>query len=75
MNFYADAPDGEEMVQRYERNTKLYNDPHSESGILSTITPQSVANACPNLKVLMIEAPQLTGGKKDFVKNTKIRCI
>lgn len=75
MNFYADASDGEKMVQRYERNTKLYNDPQSENGVLTEITPQSVAAACPDLKIIMIEAPNLTGGKNSFIKNTKIRCI
>ena len=75
MNFYADAADGEDMVNRYERNIKLYNDPQSENGVLTEITPQSVAAACPDLKIIMIEAPNLTGGKNSFIKDTKIRCI
>jgi len=59
------------MLDRYNRNTSTYTtsfDPDS-------ITPQSIAKACPDLRVIMIEAPNLTGGKNSFIKNTKIRCI
>lgn len=70
-NFYADALTSDQMLDRYNKNTSTYIssfDPDS-------ITPQSIAKACPNLRVIMIEAPNLTSGKNSFIKNTKIRCI
>jgi len=34
-----------------------------------------VAEECPDLRIIMIEAPNLTAGKTSFIKNTKVRCI
>lgn len=67
-NFYADGLTPDEMIARYERNKTLVA--HT-----SDLTPQIVANECPDLRVIMIEAPNLTGGKTSFIKNTKIRQI
>ena len=66
-NFYADGLTTDDMMNRYNRNKNLVN--------AAIITPQLVAEECPDLRVIMIEAPNLTGGKTSFIKNTKIRQI
>ena len=68
-NFYADGLTVDDMMARYNRNKNLITNNIDE------LTPQLVAQECPDLRVIMIEAPNLTGGKTSFIKNTKIRCI
>jgi hypothetical protein len=66
-NFIADAKNAEEMVSRYIRN-----DITDASGEL---TPDLLAEKCPDLRIIKISAPTFTTGKKNEVANTTIQQI
>ena len=66
-NFIADARNSEDMVNRYLRN-QIYD----ENNLL---TPASVAEACPDLKIIKIEAPYFTNNNSETISNTSIECI
>ena len=66
-NFICDARTATEMINRYKRN-QIYDENQS-------LTPEHLAEACPDMRIIMIDAPHFTNNKKDFVKNTTVRCI
>ena len=66
-NFIADARTAIEMIDRFKRN-QIYDENQM-------LTPEHLSEACPNMRIIMIEAPHFTNNKKDFVKNTTIKCL
>lgn len=66
-NFIADGRNAAEIVDRYSRNN-IYN----SNGDL---TPESVYNACPELRVIVISSDHFTTGKKDTRSGATIRCM
>lgn len=66
-NFIADARNAEEMVSRYNRN-QIYD----ENGAL---TPEILAKKCPDLRVIIVDAPWFTNDKSNKVADTTIQMI
>lgn len=63
-NFIADARSADEMIARYKRN-QIYD----ENGLL---TPEVLSEKCPDLRIIMIDAPWFTNDKKNKVADTII---
>lgn len=66
-NFIADARNADEMIARYERN-QIYDENNA-------LTPETLADKCPDLRIIMIDAPWFTNDKDDKVSGTTIRQI
>lgn len=66
-NFIADARNAEEMINRYNRN-QIYDENNQ-------LIPEILAEKCPQLRIVKIEAPHFTNNKSDKVTNTTIQCI
>lgn len=66
-NFIADARNADEMIARYNRN-KIYDENQQ-------LDPDVLAEKCPWLRVIKLEAPYFTNNKSDKVPNTRIEHI
>ena len=66
-NFIADARTADEMIDRYNRN-QIYD----ENNLLD---PEVLAAKCPDLRIIMIDAPWFTNDKDNKVDDTNIRMI
>ena len=66
-NFITDARNADEMVKRYNRN-QIYDENNA-------LTPEVLAEKCPDLRVIMIDAPWFTNDKDNKVDDTTIRMI
>lgn len=66
-NFIADARNAEEMISRYNRN-QIYDENNQ-------LTPETLAEKCPQLRIIKIEAPHFTNNKSDKVSGTTIQYI
>lgn len=63
-NFIADARNAGEMINRYNRN-QIYN-------VNGKLDPEVLAKACPDLRIVMIEAPWFTNDKDNKVEGTTV---
>lgn len=66
-NFIADARNATEMIARYDRN-QIYD----ENNMLS---PEVLAEKCPDLRIITIDAPWFTNDKDNKVEDTVVRMI
>ena len=66
-NFVTDARDSDEMISRHDRN-EIY----AEGGIL---TPEALADKCPDLRIIKLEAPWFTNDKDNKIDGTTIQMI
>lgn len=66
-NFIADARNADEMIARYSRN-QIYDEN-------SLLTPQVLAEKCPDLRIIMVDAPWFTNDKSNKVADTNVTMI
>lgn len=66
-NFIADARSAEEMIKRYNRNQIYKNVDGAE-----ILDPYTLAEKCPWLRVVILEAPWFTSDKEDKISNTTV---
>ena len=81
-NFIADGKDIEEKLARYWRNAIYYDSTKAEgkrftpyASASAKLDPIQLSKQIPDVKVLMLETPQFTTGKKNFIKDSTLRCL
>ena len=67
-NYIADARNALDKKDRYVSND-IYN------AMTGVVTPESLANARPDLKIIKIVCPRFTNKKSDFVKLTSVEMV
>ena len=77
-NFILDARNSNEIANRYNKN-KIYESV-DENGkkilsIRGTLTPEGLAKACPDLRIIIVDAPWFTNDKDNKVDDTTITMI
>ena len=65
-NYIADGRNGEEISNRFLRN-QIYKN--------GALTPESLAAARPDLKIIKIKCPYFTSAKDEFVGSTSVEMI
>ena len=66
-NFITDARTSDEMISRHDRN-EIYD----ENG---NLTPEILAERCPDLRIIKVEAPWFTNDKDNKVDGTTVQMI
>lgn len=66
-NFIADARNADDMINRYNRS-QIYNENNS-------LIAETLAEKCPWLRIIKLEAPHFTNNKSDKVKESIIEMI
>lgn len=78
-NFIADGKTIQEKITRYNRNCIYWNEEQgkyqSAAVGYAKLDPIKLAERIPGVKILMLDTPRFTTGKKDFVKGATLRCI
>ena len=67
-NFIADARTGTEKANRFLRN-QIYN------AATGQLTPEDLADTCPDLRVIKMSVPRFTTDKKDYVSDSRFEMI
>lgn len=66
-NFITDARTSDEMISRHDRN-EIYDEN-------SNLTPEILAERCPDLRIIKVEAPWFTNDKDNKVDGTTVQMI
>ena len=66
-NFITDARTSDEMISRHDRN-----DIYDENG---NLTPELLAERCPDLRIIKVEAPWFTNDKDNKIDGTTVQMI
>ena len=78
-NFIADGNGINEKVSRYNRNCIYWDETQGKyftsPSATAVLDPIKLAEVIPDVKILMLDTPVFTTGKKNFVQGSSLRCI